>query len=104
MVQKSKKKKKVEAAWKLPWLASMQIHLHHRPLGASSIAHHLLVQVVADQLLVTRVEPEPWWQCWFNVSQSHLSLYIYKKKVVEVMKEKATELELLRGGGLRTYI
>ena len=43
--------------WKLPWLARVQVDLHQRPLRGALVGH-LLVEVVAHQLLVAGVEPE----------------------------------------------
>ena len=61
---------------KLPRLVSMQIHLHQCSLRDPLITH-LLVEIVANKLLITWVEPEPWWQCGLYVPQSHLYLSMY---------------------------
>lgn len=52
-------RRQLQLTWKLPWLASMQIHLHHCSLRASLIGH-LVVQIVAYQLLIAWMEPETW--------------------------------------------
>lgn len=56
--------------WKLPWFAGVQVHLHQRPLRRALVGH-LLVEVVAHQLLVAGVEPEPRRQCGLYLPQAH---------------------------------
>jgi hypothetical protein len=47
----------------------VQVHLHHDAAGVG----HSVVQVVAHQLLVARVEPEPRRKSQLDVPQTHLS-------------------------------
>lgn len=57
--------------WELPRFASMEIDFHQRPLRDPLIVGHLLVEIVADQLLVAREEPEPWRQRRLDLPQRH---------------------------------
>ena len=59
--------------WKLPRLARVQVDLDQRPLRGALVGR-LLVEVVADQLLVAGVEPEPRRQCGLDLPQPHRSL------------------------------
>jgi hypothetical protein len=59
--------------WKLPWFAGVQVDLHERPLRGALVGH-LLVEVVAHQLLVAGAEPEPRRQCGLYLPQPHPSL------------------------------
>jgi hypothetical protein len=56
--------------WELPWLARVEIDFDERPLR-DTLVDHLLVEVVAHQLLVARVEPEPWRQSRLDLPQCH---------------------------------
>jgi hypothetical protein len=51
----------------------MEVDFHQRPLRGALVGH-LLVEVVADQLLVARVEPEPRRQCRLDLPQTHRSI------------------------------
>jgi hypothetical protein len=48
--------------WQLPWLMDVQIHLYQCSTGQSIICD-LLLQIMTNKLLITRVKPEPWWKC-----------------------------------------
>ena len=59
-----------QPTWELPWLARVEVDLDERPLG-DALVGHLLEEVVAHQLLVARVEPEPGGQRRLDLPQRH---------------------------------
>ena len=61
-----------QPTWELPWLARVEVDLDERPLG-DALVGHLLEEVVAHQLLVAGVEPEPRRERQLDVPQAHAS-------------------------------
>ena len=73
--------KLVQASWRressylhtreLPWLASMEVDLDEGAVEdlVIMVIRDLLQEIMANQLLITWIEPEPWWQTSPNVSQ-----------------------------------
>jgi hypothetical protein len=72
---RERERERGRVTWKLPWLSRVQVDLHQRPLRGALVGH-LLVEVVAHQLLVAGIEPEPRRQCGLDLPQPHPSLPI----------------------------
>lgn len=60
-------KKEDSFTWQLPWLTSVQVNLNHS-IQRGHLIGNSFVEVVADQLLISGVEPKSWGQCGLYVS------------------------------------